>query len=92
MGVSADHPGTLEAYTKDNQVKHLLLSDFPRRQMLTAWGALETNQQSPLYHYAKRAYFIIDRQGTVKYVKVQQNALDLLDPAELLQALKASGA
>lgn len=59
--------------------------------MLTAWGALETNQQSPLYHYAKRAYFIIDREGTVKYVKVQQNALDLLEPAELLQALKTSG-
>ena len=92
MGVSADHPGTLDAYTKDNQVKHLLLSDFPRRQMLTAWGALETNPQSPLYHYATRAYFIIDRQGIVKYVKVQQNALELLEPAELLQALRASGA
>jgi peroxiredoxin len=92
VGVSADHPGTLEAFTKDNQVKHLLLADFPRRQMLQAYGALETNQQSPLYHYAKRAYFIIDRQGTVKYVKVQQNPLDLLEPAELLQALKASGA
>jgi len=28
----------------------------------------------------------------LKYVKVQQNALELLEPAELLQALKASGA
>ena len=82
MGVSADHVATLEAFTKDNQVKHLLLSDF-RRHMLPAWGAMETNEQSPIYRYAKRAYFVIDRQGTVKYVKVMQNPLDLLEPAEL---------
>ena len=91
MGVSADHVATLEAFTKANQVKHVLLSDF-RRQMLPAWGAMETNEQSPIYRYAKRAYFIIDRHGTVKYVKVMQNPLDLLDPQDLLAALKASGA
>ena len=90
MGVSADHVATLEAFTKDNQVKHLLLSDF-RRHMLPAWGAMETNEQSPIYRYAKRAYFVIDRQGTVKYVKVMQNPLDLLEPAELLQALRGAG-
>ena len=60
--------------------------------MLPTWGAMETNEQSPIYRYARRAYFIIDRQGTVKYMKVMQNPLDLLEPAELLQALKASGA
>ena len=72
-------------------MKHLLLSDF-RRQMLPGYGAMETNEQSPIYRYAKRAYFIIDRQGVVKFVKVQQNPLDLLNPEEVLQALKQSGA
>lgn len=91
MGVSADHAATLDAYTKQNNVKHLLLSDF-RRQMLPAYGALETNEQSPIYRYAKRAYFVIDRQGVVKWVNVQANALDLLKPEEVLAALKASGA
>ena len=55
-------------------------------------GAMETNEQSPTYRYAKRAYFIIDRQGTVKWIKVNQNPLDLLKPEEVLQALKDSGA
>ncbi len=41
----------------------ILLSDFPRRQMLTAYGALETNAQSPVFRYAKRSYFIIDRRA-----------------------------
>lgn len=91
MGVSADHAATLEAFAKENHIKHLLLSDF-RRQMLPAWGALETNEQSPIYRYAKRAYFIIGRDGTVKYTKVMQNPLDLLTPQELLQALKQSNA
>ena len=91
MGVSADHPATLDAYTKQNGVKHLLLADF-RRQMLPQYDALETNEQSPIYRYGKRAYFVIDREGVVRYKKVQTNALDLLKPEEVLQALKDSGA
>jgi peroxiredoxin len=87
VGVSADHAATLDAFTKQNSVKHLLLSDF-RRQMLPAWGAMETNEQSPIYRYARRAYFVIDKNGVVRYVKVQPNALDLLNPEEVLKALK----
>jgi peroxiredoxin len=89
VGVSADHAATLEAFTKENGVKHLLLSDF-RRQMLPAWGAMETNEASPIYRYAKRAYFIVDRDGTVRWVKVMQNPLDLLDPDEVLAALRSA--
>jgi peroxiredoxin Q/BCP len=91
VGVSADHVATLDAFRKANAPKHLLLADF-RRQMLPAYGAIEMNEASPIYRYAKRAYFIIDKSGTVRYVKVQQNALDLLHPDEILKALKASGA
>jgi peroxiredoxin len=90
VGVSADHAATLDAFVKQQGTKHLLLSDF-RRTMLPAWGALETNEQSPIYRYAKRAYFVIDRNGVVRYQKIQTNALDLLDPAEVLKAVKESG-
>ncbi len=91
VGVSADHAATLAAWEKENPIHYLLVSDF-RRQMLPAWGAMETNEQSPIYRYAKRAYFIVDRQGVLRWMKVEQNPLDVLDPAEVLQALKASGA
>ena len=53
---------------------------------------LVTDEKSPIYRYAKRAYFIVDRNGVVKYVKVQDNPLDRLNPEEILAALKASGA
>lgn len=91
VGVSADHVATLEAFTKQNSVKHLLLSDF-RRQMLPQYDALVTDEKSPIYRYSKRAYFILDRNGTVKYVKVMQNPLDLLKAEEVLRAVKESGA
>ena len=87
MGVSADHVATLDAFAKQNNIKHLLLSDF-RRQMLPAWGAMETNEQSPIYRYARRAYFVIDKDGVVRFMKVQANPLDLLNPDEVLKALK----
>ena len=90
MGVSADHAATLEAFAKQQGLHHLLLSDF-RRAMLPAYGAMVTDEASPIYRYAKRAYFVIDKNGVVKWAKVQTNALDLLDPQEVLAALKASG-
>jgi peroxiredoxin len=89
VGISADHPATLDAFTKQNGLKHLLLGDF-RRAMLPAWGAMETNEASPIYRYARRAYFVVDKAGIVRYAKVMPNPLDLLKPEDVLQALKDS--
>ena len=90
VGVSADHVATLAAFAKQEGTRHLLLSDF-RRQMLPAYGAMETSEQSPIYRYARRAYFIIDREGVVRWQKIQANPLDLLKPEEIVKAFKESG-
>ena len=89
MGVSTDHHLALAAWQRDQKSKQLLLSDF-RRQMLPGYGAMQTNEASPVYRYAKRAYFIIDKAGMIKFVKVMDNPLDLLNPDEVLQTVKAS--
>lgn len=91
VGVSADAGPTLQAFAEANQIRHPLLSDF-RRQMLPAYGAMVTEEQSPVYRYAKRAYFIPDKQGIVRYIKIEDNALNLLSPEEVLKAIKESGA
>ena len=88
--MSADHAATLEAFAKQNNLKHLLLSDF-RRTMLPAYDAMVTDDKSPIYRYAKRAYFVLDKNGTVKYVKIMNNPLDLLKAEEVLEAVKAAG-
>jgi len=51
---------------------------------------MQTDEASPVYRYAKRAYFIIDKSGTVKFVKVMDRGTDLLEPAEVLAAVKAA--
>jgi len=89
VGVSTDHHLALAAWQKEQSSKQLLLSDF-RRQMLPAYGAMQTDQASPVFRYAKRAYFIVDKTGTIRFVKIMDNPLDLLDPAEVLKAVKAS--
>ena len=91
LGVSADHVATLDAFVKQNPLKHGFASDF-RRTMLPGYGALVMDEKSPIYRYAKRAYFVIDSKGVVRYVKVMDNPLDLLQPDDLLKALKESGA
>jgi peroxiredoxin len=91
VGVSVDFTSALDAYQKQIGVHHPLLSD-QRRQMLAAYGAMVTDEKSPIYRYAKRAYFVIDREGTVRYIKVMDNPLDLLEPDEVIKALRESGA
>jgi peroxiredoxin len=91
VGVSADHAATLKAFSEANRLKHSLLSDF-RRQMLPAYGAMVTDEKSPIFRYAKRAYFVLDKDGTVRYAKVMENPLDLLKPDDVLKAVKESGA
>src|SRR5262245_30662938 len=94
VGVSTDPAPSLNAWQKENNAggKQIRLADWPRRPMLTAYGARETNETSPVTRYAKRAYFIIDKTGTVKYIKVMDNPLNLLSADEVLKALKDSGA
>lgn len=88
--MSADHAATLDAFTKQNKISYPLLSDF-RRAMLPGYDALVTDEKSPIFRYAKRAYYVIDRNGVVRYMKINENALDLLDPAEVLKAVKDAG-
>ena len=87
--MSTDHYLALAAWQKDQKSRQLLLSDFGRK-MLPAYGAMQTDEASPVYRYAKRAYFIIDKSGTVKFVKVMDRGTDLLEPAEVLAAVKAA--
>ena len=90
MGISADHQATLVAFAKQENTRHLLLSDF-RRTIIPKYDAMVTDDKSPIFRYAKRAYFVIDKNGIVKFMKIQDNALDLLNPSEVLAAVKAAG-
>jgi peroxiredoxin len=91
IGISADYPGTLAAYAKSQNIKHVLLGDFFRK-MLPAYELEETDQKSVIYHYAKRAYLVLDRNGIVRYKKIVPNPLEVPSIQEVLAAVKSAAA
>ena len=90
LGMSTDAAPALIAWSKELKLKHTLVGDF-RRQVLPEYDALVTDDKHPLFQRGKRAYYVIDKNGVVKFMKVQDNPLDLLEPADLLAAVKAAG-
>ena len=90
VGMSSDAGPALVAWSKELKLKHTLVGDF-RRQVLPKYDALVTDPNHPLFQRGKRAYYVIDKNGVVKFMKVQDNPLDLLEPADLLAAVKAAG-
>lgn len=63
-----------------------MVSDLSRKT-LEAYGFLDTDPNSRLYRYAKRAYVIIDKAGVVKYKKILDNPRELVSNDELLAEL-----
>jgi len=59
-----------------------LLSDF-RRDISRAYGVL-----NPDRFYSNRAYFLIDKAGTVRWSHIESNNSERRDNQELLAAIK----
>jgi hypothetical protein len=45
---------------------------------------MEDNPDSPYFRYSKRAYFIIDKQGVVRYKHIMDQPRHLLDSEAIL--------
>jgi peroxiredoxin len=86
VGISSDFLPASAAWSEKMGLGFPLLSDIPRTT-LQAYDFLDTDPKSRLYRYAKRAYVIIDKTGTVRYKKVLENARELVPNDELLAEL-----
>jgi peroxiredoxin len=76
--VSVDFNDANKAWAEKIGLTYPLLSDV-RRQMTKAYGVLfddpkmaEDPQRIPLYLHAKRAWFVIDKQGVIRYAKTTE--------------------
>jgi peroxiredoxin len=74
LGVSVDFNDANKAWAEKLGLTYPLLSDV-RRDMAKAYGVLyddpkmaEDPQQIPRYLRAKRAWFVIDKQGVIRYL------------------------
>ena len=86
MGISSDFPMAQKPWAEKMGLTFPLVSDFPRKTLL-AYGLLETDPNSMIYRYSKRAYLIIDKNAIVRWKKVLDDPRQALSDDELLAAL-----
>jgi peroxiredoxin len=93
LGVSVDHNEANKAWAEKMGITYPLLSDI-RRQMSKAYGVLYDDTQMaadpakmPLYLRAKRAWFVIDKNGVIRYAKTTEPRDNMPPNDEILKVL-----
>ncbi|MGQ4808353.1 Alkyl hydroperoxide reductase E [Candidatus Entotheonellaceae bacterium PAL068K] len=75
FGISVDSPFSQKAWKEQEQLNFALLSDF-NRDVVQAYGA----QYADLMGFrgvARRAAFVVDKAGQIRYAEVLESAQDL---------------
>jgi len=81
FGISVDHTASPTAFQEKAGFQTELLSDF-RREVSRAYGVLLEPQ-----FFSRRAYFLVDKQGIVRWKNVEQELAHKRDNAEILSAI-----
>ncbi|HEV7388748.1 MAG TPA: redoxin domain-containing protein [Gemmatimonadaceae bacterium] len=82
LPISVDAVPSLREFKNKLQMKTDLLSDF-RRDISRAYGVLNEDR-----FYSNRAYFLIDKEGRVRWSHIESNNSDRRDNTELIAAIK----
>jgi peroxiredoxin len=85
LGISVDSIPTLKAFQAANEIRVDLLSDF-KRDVSRRYGTL-----LPEAFLSSRAYFIVDKQGVVRWRHLEQELGHKRDNAEVLAELEKLG-
>jgi peroxiredoxin len=80
--ISVDSTASLREFKNKLQMKTELLSDF-KRDISRAYGVLNEER-----FYSNRAYFLIDKEGRVRWSHVEYNNGQRRENAEILAAIK----
>ena len=83
LPVSVDSVPTLKEYKAKYQMKQDLLSDF-RRDVSRSYGTLLEDK-----FFSNRAYFLIDKQGVLRWMHTEAQLGDRRDDAELLRTIRS---
>jgi peroxiredoxin len=85
FGVSVDTPFALKAFQADQKITFPLLSDF-NKQMIRDYGVFNEDMIG-LKGIAKRAVFVLDEDGIVRYREVLEDARNEPDYQKVYAAL-----
>lgn len=87
-GISGDSPFSLEAWSRDKNIKVPLLSDYDHtvtRAYGVAYDSFAPQRNLPMGGVAKRSAFIVDRNGVIQYAESSEDSKQLPD----FEAIKA---
>ena len=76
MAISVDSPFTLAKFKEEQGYNFTLLSDF-NKEVSRAYGSLYEDFVLDMKGVSKRSVFVVDKEGTIKYVEVLENAADI---------------
>ncbi len=82
LPISVDSTPSLKEFKKKLQMKTELLSDF-KRDVSRAYGVLNEDR-----FYSNRAYFLVDKEGRIRWSHVEANNSERRDNSEILAAIK----
>ncbi len=73
VAISVDSPFALGKYKEEQSLPFDLLSDF-NKEVSTAYGSLYDTFMMNMKGVSKRSAFVIDKDGTIQYAEVLENA------------------
>ena len=82
LPISVDSTASLKEFRNKLQMKTELLSDF-KREISRAYGVLNEER-----FYSNRAYFLIDKEGRVRWSHVEGNNSQRRENSEILAAIE----
>jgi peroxiredoxin len=82
LPISVDATPSLKEFKNKLQMKTELLSDF-KRDVSRTYGVLNEDR-----FYSNRAYFLVDKEGRVRWSHVEGNNSQRRDNSEILAAIK----
>ena len=88
FGISVDSPQSLARFKADQALNFSLLSDF-NKEVSTAYDCLYAQFGWGMKGVSKRAAFVIDATGIVRYAEVLENAGEQPDFNKIKAALEA---
>ena len=83
VGISANVTFSQKAFADFLKLNFPLLSDFPAMKTMQDYGVFNADRK-----LAQRSYFIIDKQGVVRYRRVLKQGEELLPNEELIAEVK----
>jgi peroxiredoxin len=81
--VSANARFSQKAFSDFLKLNFPILSDYPDFKTIQAYGVFEEKSR-----LAKRSYFIVDKEGIIRFRQVMPSNRDLLPNEELIKEIK----